>query len=141
LSMGNISRPQRRRILSCIALSSLLLSSAACRRHVEPPPRTTPWKLQLNIRPEHPHMTKSITFFVHIDDAQGHAINNAKVSGTLTMSSMEMEKAVLKFGVKGNGDYGAWVKDMDMAGRWNLAIEAVQGNTHETKDFEVTVLE
>lgn len=86
-------------------------------------------------------MTKPIAFTVHIDDGKGHPVSNAKVNGTLTMRSMEMEKTVLKFGVNGNGDYGAWVKDMDMSGQWNLAIEAVQGNIHETKDFEITVLE
>ena len=86
-------------------------------------------------------MTKPITFTVHIDDAQGHAVTNAKVNGTLTMKSMEMEKTFLKFGTKGSGDYGAWVKDMDMSGEWNLAVDASQGNTHETKDFAITVLE
>jgi len=138
--MQIIRHPQCRRILSFVALCFLLLSPAGCRRHA-PPPKTTPWKLQLNIRPDNPRMTKPITFIVHIDDALGHAVTNAKVNGTLTMRSMEMEKTALKFGVKGNGDYGAWVKDMDMSGQWNLAIDAVQGNTHETKDFEVNVLE
>jgi hypothetical protein len=138
--MRIISYWERRRILSCIAVISLLVAPAGCRRHA-PPPKTTPWKLQLNIRPDHPRMTKPITFIVHIDDALGHAVINAKVNGTLTMRSMEMEKTTLKFGVKGNGDYGAWVKDMDMSGQWNLAIDAVQGNTHMTKDFEVTVSE
>jgi nitrogen fixation protein FixH len=52
---------------------------------------------------------------------------------------MEMEKTFLKFGTKGNGDYGAWVKDMDMSGEWNLAIDASQGKTHATKDFAVVV--
>lgn len=84
-------------------------------------------------------MTKPIKFRVHIDDGQGHAVANAKVNGILSMQSMDMGKTALKFGSRGNGDYEIRLKDVDMSGEWDLAIEAVQGNTHVKEDFHVIV--
>ncbi len=84
-------------------------------------------------------MTKPITFTVRITGEHAQPVTDAAVNAALTMKSMDMGTTQLKFAVKGNGDYEATLKDMDMSGPWNLAVDAVQGSTHVKHSFEVTV--
>lgn len=100
---------------------------------------TGPWHLALKVSPEHPSMTKPLTFTLHITDEQGQPVNAAEVNGVLTMKSMDMGATQVKFTPKGNGDYEASLKDMDMSGSWNLAVDAAQGSTHLKQSFQVVV--
>jgi nitrogen fixation protein FixH len=101
----------------------------------------SPWRLELKISPDHPSMTKPITFEVHIADQRGQPVSDAQVSGALTMKVMDMGTTALKFSPKGNGDYAASIKGMDMSGPWNLAVDASQSNLHVKKNFDVTVFD
>ena len=84
-------------------------------------------------------MVKPMTFTLHITDDQAQPINAAEVNGALTMKLMDMGTTQLKFAPKGNGDYEAAMKSMDMSGPWNLAVDASQGTVHAKKSFEFTV--
>jgi nitrogen fixation protein FixH len=100
---------------------------------------TGPWHLALKVSPEHPSMAKPLIFTLHITDEQGQPVNAAEVNGVLTMKSMDMGATQVKFTPKGNGEYEASLKDMDMSGKWNLAVAAAQGSTHVKQSFEVMV--
>lgn len=84
-------------------------------------------------------MAKPITFTVHITDKHAQPVTDAEVNAALTMKLMDMGTTQLKLAAKGNGDYEATMKDMDMSGPWNLAVDAAQGSTHVKQSFEVTV--
>ncbi len=100
-----------------------------------------PFRLELKISPDHPSMTKPVTFLLHVADERGQAVNGAQVSGSLTMKLMDMGATPLKFSAKGNGDYEASMKDVDMSGPWNLAVDVGHGAAHAKKNFEVTVFD
>ena len=55
--------------------------------------------------------------------------------------ALDMGATKLPFTPKGNGDYEASAKDMDMSGPWNLAIDATHAGTHVRQNFEVTVFD
>jgi nitrogen fixation protein FixH len=101
----------------------------------------SPWRIELKISPDHPSMTKPITFAIHIADERGQPVNDAQVSGVLTMKVMDMGTTALKFSPKGSGDYEASTKSVDMSGPWNLAVDVVNGSTHAKKNFDVTVFD
>ncbi|MDR3748596.1 MAG: FixH family protein [Acidobacteriota bacterium] len=94
--------------------------------------------MDLKVSPDNPSMTKPITFTLHIADA-GQPVSSAEVTGTLTMKSMDMGKAEVKFSPQGNGDYQASMKELDMSGPWTLTVDAAQGSAHATKNFDFTV--
>jgi hypothetical protein len=100
---------------------------------------TSPWHMDLKVSPDHPSMAKSMTFTLHITDSHAQPINDAEVNGALRMKEMDMGTTQIKFAPKGNGDYEASMKDMDMSGAWNLAVDASQGPVHAKKSFEFTV--
>ena len=101
----------------------------------------SPWRMELKISPDHPSMTKPITFQLHIADQRGQPVNDAQVSGSLTMKLMDMGTTPLKFSPKGNGDYETSMKSVDMSGPWGLAVDAAQGSTHAKQNFDVTVFD
>jgi|HubBroStandDraft_5_1064220.scaffolds.fasta_scaffold28675_4 hypothetical protein len=98
-------------------------------------------QLQLTVSPEHPSMTKPITFQVHLADAQGQPVNDAQVNGALTMKIMDMGTTQLKFEPKGNGSYEASSKSLDMSGPWSLAVDARQGGTESKQVFDVNIFD
>jgi nitrogen fixation protein FixH len=106
-----------------------------------PADSASPWRMELKISRAHPSMTKPITFAIHIADERGQPVNDAQVSGALTMKVMDMGTTALKFSPKGDGDYEASIKGMDMSGPWNLAVDVVEGNVHAKKNFDVTVFD
>ncbi len=87
-----------------------------------------PLQMTLKIAPDHPSMTKPMTFTLHITDDHGQPVNDATVNGALTMKLMDMGTTKLAFSPKGNGDYEASMKGADMSGPWNLAIDVAQGS-------------
>ena len=95
--------------------------------------------IDLAISPNPPRMIKPVTLTLRITDANGQAVTNADVTGTLTMKAMDMGKTELKFAPAGNGNYEASTKEMDMSGEWNLAVDAAQGAAHTRKVFDFTV--
>ena len=95
--------------------------------------------MTLKVAPDHPTMTKPMTFMLHITDDHGQPVNDATVNAALTMKVMDMGTTKLTFSPKGNGDYEASMKGVDMSGPWNLAIDVAQGSVHAKKDFEVTI--
>jgi hypothetical protein len=99
----------------------------------------SPWRIDLKVSPDHPRMVKPMTFTLHITDDHAQPVNDAEVNGALTMKLMDMGTTQLKFAPKGNGDYEAAMKSMDMSGPWNLAVDASQGPVHARKSFEFTV--
>ena len=86
-------------------------------------------------------MTKSITFTVHAADPKGQPVNDANVAGDLTMKLMDMGTTKLTFTPKGNGDYEAQMKGVDMSGPWALAVDAKQGSTDVKQTFDVNVFD
>jgi hypothetical protein len=98
-----------------------------------------PWHMDLKISPDHPRMVRPLTFTLHITDDHAQPVTGAEVNGALTMKEMDMGTTQVKFAPKGNGDYEAAMKSMDMSGPWNLAVDASQGPIHATKSFEFTV--
>jgi hypothetical protein len=136
---------------ACVALVGTFILTAGCTQKQSSPgaqqqaaisPATVeagPWHLELKVSPEHPSMAKPITFTLHITREHAQPVTDAEVSAALTMKSMDMGTTQLKFTAKGNGDYEATMKDMDMSGPWNLAVDAVQGSTHVKQSFEMTV--
>ena len=116
---------------SLIAVGLLL----ACRSTAAP----SSLQMTLKIAPDHPSMTKPMTFTLHITDDHGQPVNDATVNGALTMKLMDMGTTKVAFSPKGNGDYEASMKGVDMSGPWGLAIDVAQGTTHAKKDFDVTI--
>jgi hypothetical protein len=112
-------------------LATLLILLSACNKNS--------LHIDLTISPNPPRMIKPITFTLHITGANGQPISDAEVAGTVTMRSMDMGKTDLKFTSKGNGDYEASTKEMDMSGEWNLAVDAAQGAAHTKKSFNFAV--
>jgi nitrogen fixation protein FixH len=98
-------------------------------------------RLTLTEIPDHPRMTKPITLLVHVANAQGQAVADATVSGELTMKLMDMGTTKLMFAPKGNGDYEAQVKSIDMSGPWALAVDAKQGSAEAKQSFDVNVFD
>ena len=103
------------------------------------PSETNPWHLELKVDPDHPSMSKPMTLTLHITDEYAQPVDTADVNGALTMKLMDMGTTQIKFTPKGNGDYEALLKDMDMSGPWNLAVGASQGPVRVKKSFEFTV--
>ncbi len=99
------------------------------------------WHLELKISPDHPSMTKPMTLALRITDEHGQPVNDAKVNGSLNMKLMDMGVVAVKFDPKGNGTYEGSTKSMDMSGPYNLAVDATQGGTHVTKNFDVNVFD
>ena len=95
--------------------------------------------MDLKVSPDHPRMVKPMTFTLHIADEHAQPVTDAEVSGALTMKEMDMGTTQLRFVPKGNGDYEASMKDMNMSGPWILAVDASQGPVHAKKSFEFTV--
>jgi nitrogen fixation protein FixH len=95
--------------------------------------------MDLKVSPDHPRMVKPLTFTLHITDEHAQPVNDAEVNGALTMKEMNMGTTQVKFAPKGNGDYEAAIKSMDMSGAWDLAVNASQGPIHAKKSFEFTV--
>jgi nitrogen fixation protein FixH len=100
---------------------------------------TSLWRIELKVSPDHPRMVKPMTFTLHIADDHAQPVNDAEVNGAITMKLMDMGTTQVKFVSKGNGDYEASIKDMDMSGPWNLAVDASQGPVHAKKSFAFTV--
>lgn len=86
-------------------------------------------------------MTKAITFSLHIVDEQGQPVSDAQVKGSLTMKLMDMGETKLAFTPKGNGDYEASAKSLDMSGPYSLAVDATEGSKHVKKNLDVTVFD
>jgi nitrogen fixation protein FixH len=100
---------------------------------------TAPLQMTLKTAPDHPSMTKPMTFTLHLTDDHGQPVNDATVNAALTMKVMDMGTTKLAFSPKGNGDYEASVKGVDMSGPWNLAVDVAKGGAQAKKDFEVTI--
>jgi hypothetical protein len=134
----------------CGLLAATLVLMLACGKKESQPSQTSsastsdaagPLRIGLKISPEHPSMTKPITFSLHVTDEQGQPVSDAQVNGGLTMKLMDMGATKLAFVPKGNGNYEASVKSVDMSGPWNLAVDATQGGKHVKKDLDVTVFD
>jgi len=95
--------------------------------------------MTLNISPDHPSMTKPMTFTLHITDDHAQPVNDATVNAALTMKVMDMGTTKLTFSPRGNGDYEASVKGVDMSGPWNLAVDVAHAGADAKKDFDVTI--
>lgn len=98
-----------------------------------------PWRMDLQLSPAKPSMTKPMTFTLHIVDQKGQPVSDAQVTGALTMKTMDMGVTQVKFTPKGSGNYETTLKSVDMSGPWNLAIDASAAGTHTKKNFEITI--
>ena len=98
-------------------------------------------RVTLSVSPDHPRMTKRINLQVHVDNPQGEPVNDARVTGELTMKLMDMGTTKLTFAPKGNGDYEAQVKSVDMSGPWSLAVNAKRGGAEAKQTFDVNVFD
>jgi hypothetical protein len=139
------------RRLACAVLTLSLAFALGCSQKASAPEKqqqaapspasseASPWHIELKVSPDHPRMVKPMTFTLHITDDHAQPVNGAEVNGALTMKEMDMGATQVKFAPKGNGDYEAAMKSMDMSGAWNLAVDASQGPVHAKKSFEFTV--
>lgn len=98
-------------------------------------------RLNLSVSPDHPRMSKPITLQVHVGNPQGQPVTDAQVNGELTMKLMDMGATKLSFAPKGNGNYEAQVKGVDMSGPWALAVTAQRGSTTSKQTFDVNVFD
>lgn len=89
--------------------------------------------------PENPRMTKPIALTLHLSDQRGQPVNGATVNGTLTMKTMDMGTTAVPFTGRGDGDYEAALKSVDMSGQWSLAVEAAQAGVTAKHAFEINV--
>lgn len=97
--------------------------------------------LDLTVSPDRPSMAKPVIFHVHVTGAGGAPVNDAEVSGALTMKLMDMGATKLKFVPKGNGDYEASVTSVDMSGPWSLAVKASRGGLSVKQSFDVNIFD
>ena len=97
------------------------------------------WHMDLKVFPDHPSMVKPMTLTLHIADKRAQPVNAAEVKGAIAMKDMDMGTTQIKFTPKGNGDYEASLKSLDMSGAWNVAVDASQGSVHAKKSFEFKV--
>lgn len=138
--------PMHIRPLALLALV-FVFGFAACRsKPAEAPSQpsspveaASPWHIELKLTPEKPRMVSPVTFTVHIADGNGRPVDNAKVTGALSMKLMDMGNTVVSFESKGNGRYEGTLKSLDMSGPWELAVDASQGGFHAQKKFEVII--
>lgn len=86
-------------------------------------------------------MNKPMTFQVHVTDADGTPVSDADVNGALTMKLMDMGATQLKFTSKGNGNYQATVRSVDMSGPWSVAVNARHGGATAQQNFDVNVFD
>lgn len=86
-------------------------------------------------------MTRPLTMKVHLANPQGEPINDANVTGELTMKLMDMGTTKLTFAPKGNGDYEAQMKGVDMSGPWSLTVDAKRGGADVKQTFDVNVFD
>ncbi len=86
-------------------------------------------------------MNKPTTFQVHVTGADGQPVSDAEVNGALTMKLMDMGATQLKFVPKGNGDYDASVKSLDMSGPWSMAVNAKRGDATAKQSFDVNIFD
>jgi YtkA-like protein len=119
---------------------SLAMATLAVACH-NSPPSSGALRLTLVVSPEHPRMTKPITLHVRLADAKGRPVSDAHVDGELTMKVMDMGVTKLTFTPKGNGDYEASVKSIDMSGPWKVDVTAKQGSAEKKQAFDVNVLD
>lgn len=122
--------------LACILIAIASLSPACSRKAGG---ASGPLHLDLATSPDHPSMTKPVTFKVHVTAANGQPVSDAEVNGELTMKIMDMGTTQLKFTPKGSGDYEASAKSLDMSGPWGLVITAKQGGATAKQSFDVNV--
>ncbi len=107
----------------------------------ENPAASGPLHIAFAASPDHPSMTKPMTFQVHLEDGGGRAVNDAQVNGALTMKLMDMGTTQVAFTSKGNGDYEGSVKSLDMSGPWTIEVNAKQGGTESKQSFDFTVFD
>ena len=139
------------RWLACTIVTVSLLCTLGCSKKEAGPTKqqktpipsasgeTSLWRIDLKVSPDHPRMVKPLTFTLHITDDHMQPVSDAEVNGAVTMKTMDMGTTHLKFAPRGNGDYEASLKSVDMSGPWNLAVDASQGAVHAKKNFEITV--
>lgn len=128
--------------LACTLGYDQKATAPAKQQQATPSPASTevgPWHMDLKVSPDHPRMVRPLTFTLHITDEHAQPVNDAEVNGALTMKEMNMGTTQIKFAPKGNGDYEAAMKSMDMSGPWNLAVDASQDPVHAKKSFAFTV--
>jgi nitrogen fixation protein FixH len=86
-------------------------------------------------------MNQPMIFHVHVTGADGMPVSDAEVNGVLTMKIMDMGGTQLKFAPKGDGDYQASVRSVDMSGPWSVAVNAKHGGTTAKQNFDVNVFD
>lgn len=99
------------------------------------------YHVELTVSPDHPTMNKPIAFEVRVTATDGQPVSDADVTGALTMKLMDMGATQLKFAPKGNGNYEATVKSLDMSGPWSLAVNAKRGRESTQRSFDVNVFD
>jgi nitrogen fixation protein FixH len=127
-----------------VIVLTLILTAAGCSQKTPSAPAAASnsgWKLDLKVTPDHPRMVRPVTFSVHIAGTADKPVENVQLTGSLTMTLMDMGKTAVKFDSKGNGDYQATVPSFDMSGPWELTVEAAQGALHARKAFQITVFD
>ena len=128
----------RKRLLISAFIVTLALLPACSKKG---PGSAAQLHLDLAVSPERPSMNKPVTFQVHVTDANGQPVNDAEVNGALTMKLMDMGATQLKFAPKGNGDYEASVKSLDMSGPWSMAVNAKRGGATGKQNFDVNIFD
>lgn len=141
------------RLLLCAILVAIFAITPSCSKKESAQPQASsqaapagtsnpaagPWRMELKLSPNHPSMTKPITFQLHVADGQGQPLNGVQATGSLTMKLMDMGATKLTFLPKGNGDYEATLRSVDMSGPWSVAVDASQGGKRMQQSFDVVV--
>jgi nitrogen fixation protein FixH len=97
-------------------------------------------QMTLTTDPQEVKDGKQFTVRVKVTDRAWNPVSDAKLHGSLVMTTMDMGKNEFEFAAKGDGNYEASVKP-DMAGPWEIKVTAKRGADVGEKSFPVVVKE
>lgn len=138
---------------ACIAmLAFAVLTLGACKTKSELKPTgqgeasasakatQSAFQMMLTTDPQDVKDGKQFTIRVKVMDQSGKPVPDAKLHGSLTMTTMDMGKNEFDFTAKGDGTYEA-AATADMAGPWEIKVSAKRGADVGEKSFELVVKE
>lgn len=128
------------RSLSCL-LALFLLATIGCKSAPSPTstkPEKHAMRAVVSTAPSEPRMDKPFTVRVQLLDEDGGPVTSAKLSGSLSMKSMDHGNSNFEFTEKGHGVYEG-ISKLEMSGEWNLKLSAEHGPDRLEQDFPISV--
>ena len=95
-------------------------------------------RVSVNTAPAEPRMDKPFTVRAQLFDTTGGPVTGAKLSGALSMKTMDHGKTEFEFTEKGHGVYEG-ISKVEMSGEWNLQLSAEHAGDRLQQDIAITV--